>query len=221
MVSPYYQDKWVTICHGDCLESGETLCGYYGEVDLAIADFPFRHDKTLANFVASASMGLLVEGGNLLIIDNPHNLFRYANAFNEFTLRNEISLIRNREFCPAWHLGFKHNNALLLCKDDVKTLWNGNTINHRHTFPDVMEDCHKPYKGHPEAIGIEWAKMMIILLSRENSIVVDWFAGSGTFAEACSLLKRRYIGIEIEEKYCEIAAKRCCQEVMELVANGV
>ena len=29
------------------------------------------------------------------------------------------------------------------------------------------------------------------------------------------------IGIEIEEKYCEIAAKRCCQEVMEFQEQGV
>jgi len=215
-MKPYYQDKWVTIYHGDCREILPQLPELYGQVDLAIADFPFKHDKPLADFVADASEGLLVDGGNLLVIDNPHNLFKSANAFSAFILRNEIVLVRKREFCPAWHLGFKHNNALLLYKGDAKGIWYGNVINHRHTFADVMVDCHKPYKKHPEAIDIKWAELMTNLLSREHSIVVDWFCGSGTFAEVCSRMNRSYIGFEIEERYCEIAARRCSQEVMEL-----
>ena len=48
------------------------------------------------------------------------------------------------------------------------------------------------------------------------SIVLDPFLGSGTTALACQLLGRRCIGIEIEEKYCEIAANRCQQMVFKL-----
>jgi DNA modification methylase len=38
--------------------------------------------------------------------------------------------------------------------------------------------------------------------------LTDLFLGSGTTAVACEKLNRRWIGIEIEEKYCEIAKKR-------------
>jgi len=46
----------------------------------------------------------------------------------------------------------------------------------------------------------------------ENGVVFDPFLGSGTTAVACERLNRRWIGIEIEEKYCEIAKERIQRE---------
>ena len=52
--------------------------------------------------------------------------------------------------------------------------------------------------------------------SKEFELVLDPFLGSGTTAVACERLKRRWIGIEIEEKYCEIAKKRIEAERRQL-----
>ena len=48
-----------------------------------------------------------------------------------------------------------------------------------------------------------------------DGLILDPFLGSGTTCFSAKKLNRFSIGIEIEEKYCEIAARRCSQEVME------
>jgi len=54
------------------------------------------------------------------------------------------------------------------------------------------------------------------LFGYKSNLILDPFLGSGTTCYCAKKLNRRSIGIEIEEKYCEIAANRCRQEVMEL-----
>jgi len=55
---------------------------------------------------------------------------------------------------------------------------------------------------------------LINTYSNIGDLILDPFLGSGTTAYCAKKLNRKCIGIEIEEKYCEIAAKRCCQTVM-------
>ena len=59
----------------------------------------------------------------------------------------------------------------------------------------------------------------IISWSNPNDLILDPFLGSGTTCYCAKKLNRYSIGIEIEEKYCEIAARRCCQEVMDFSDN--
>lgn len=69
---------------------------------------------------------------------------------------------------------------------------------------------------HPAVFPPGLAKWLIGGFSVPAQIVVDPFMGSGTTLRAAKDLGRKAIGIEIEERYCEIAARRMGQEVLRL-----
>lgn len=72
--------------------------------------------------------------------------------------------------------------------------------------PDNGHPCPKP--------EIAWRWLATKLVVDEDQLFIDPFMGSGTTLRAAKDLGRRAIGIEIEERYCEIAAKRLSQSVM-------
>lgn len=74
----------------------------------------------------------------------------------------------------------------------------------------------KEKKVHPFQKPMELVKMLVEFGSCKSEIVFDPFCGSGTTCKAAQELGRRYIGIDISEKYCEIARQR-----LEAVDTGV
>ncbi len=69
---------------------------------------------------------------------------------------------------------------------------------------------------HPCPRKLEHVEFIISEMSRKNEIVLDPFIGSGTTAVACEKLGRKWIGIEISEKYCEIAKQRIKAEADQI-----
>jgi site-specific DNA-methyltransferase (adenine-specific) len=85
------------------------------------------------------------------------------------------------------------------------------------TIPTSMQSATLPdpsSKKHPCPKPTAWMRWSVALASHESEIVLDPFSGSGTTLVAAKELGRRAIGIEIEERYCEIAANRLRQGVL-------
>ena len=82
--------------------------------------------------------------------------------------------------------------------------------------PNRLNQSH----GHPSEKPVEAIMVLVDSLSDEGEIVLDPFTGSGTTGVACVKTNRRFIGIEIEERYCEIAARRIEYEASHLFAEA-
>lgn len=74
-------------------------------------------------------------------------------------------------------------------------------------------------EGHPCPKPLEWMTWLVERTSIPGETVLDPFMGSGSTLVAAKLLGRRAIGIEIEERYCEVAVQRLAQGVLPLEAT--
>ena len=85
-----------------------------------------------------------------------------------------------------------------------------------HVIPGRMMDADGGGKqaDHPCPRKLNHVAWLVRWWSAPADLVLDPFMGSGTTLVAAKNLGRKAIGIEIEEKYCEIAAKRLAQEVL-------
>lgn len=107
--------------------------------------------------------------------------------------RKRDSSIKQREYFPIEEIGYRLN------------VWN---IANGFGNEEITE--------HPAAFPLSLATDHIRSWSNPDDLVLDPFSGSGTTCLAAKELGRRWLGIEIEPKYCAIAERRMAQEVLPL-----
>lgn len=223
-MKPYYQDASVTIYHGDCREVLPTL----EPVDLVLTDPPYN--------------AINRETGGLRVIDKgaadsaPINIPELAAAF--MALAPSVYVWCSDEQFTEWTVALKQSGATTR----VCAWWKSNPspMNGEHLWLSAMElcvfgrrhgatfnqHCEAPVwrgpiaqgNGHPTPKPLWLMHKLIGASSAVGGTVLDPFMGSGTTLRAAKDLGRTAIGIELDERYCEIAARRCSQETLDLGA---
>jgi len=226
-MTPYYEHAGITIYHGDCREILPMI-----QADVLVCDPPYG--VNLGNHAAATeTRGWLAKGRYASYEDTPENFHAIVVPALEVALgcvkRGLIFAsgtgLRSLPpydalggvFLPAgmgrscW--GFQNHAfcALYGTAPDLHTGAKPTGIQSTEAADRVEHPCPKPYG---------WMTWAVLLTSRVGEVVLDPFCGSGTTLQAAKNLSRRAIGIEIDERYCEIAARRLAQEVLPLEVVG-
>jgi site-specific DNA-methyltransferase (adenine-specific) len=222
-VKPYYDDGTVTIYHGDAREIAPMIVADVVITDppygiglvakttgstLPVASTLYRDDpEHVRELIVHVVVPLIERVGRALIFPGPNMMFAYPEPRAVGCAYMPRGTGRS-----AW--GFQLSHPIFYYgKDPYLQDGRGGRPNGFWDTPIRGE-----VDGHPCPKPIKWMRWAVERASRPGEIVLDPFVGSGTTIVAARERGRRVIGIEIEERYCEIAAQRCAQDVLDFAA---
>lgn len=229
-MTPYYDDGTVSIYHADALE---LLPALSDRVDLLLTDPPFfmpaQHYSSRSQWQRTWGDTAILGRwwSSVLDVVLPH-LRPTASAF-AFCDDESYPV-----FYPEFYRRFDQLAAIVWDKGKIGM---GAPWRHCHEFvisarwkdskwcgsggqPDILRHGSVPSTDrlHPVDKPMSLLGELLRTSTDPGDIVLDPFVGGGSTLEAAKSHGRRAIGIEIEERYCEIAAKRLAQEVLDLGA---
>jgi len=116
-------------------------------------------------------------------------------------------------FTPVGHIVFSKSYSsaqrfLRYAHESAYVLAKGRPELPANPISDVQPWHYSGNHSHPTEKSVDTLKPLLETFTKPGDIVLDPFAGSGSSLVAASLLQRRYIGIELEAKYCELARRR-------------
>lgn len=209
--APYYDDGIVTIYHGDCRDILPSLTA-----DVLVTDPPYgiayKSGKTreaLADSIAgdedtSLRDDLLARWGD-----------RPALVFGTWRIPRPAGTHTRLVWDTKGALGMGNLSVPWKPSDqEIYVLGYGfagpRTSNVLRVAP--VQSTARNGRHHPHEKPV--ALMRMLLEKCPPGVVLDPFAGSGSTLVAAKLLGRRAVGVELDERYCEIAARRLAQGVL-------
>jgi len=115
--------------------------------------------------------------------------------------------------CPSFPKPFEY--IMVFAKDNMKLQYKGETdltnkqfINWAFSIWNITGETKMKEIGHPAMFPVEIPYRLIKMLSWKDATVLDIFNGAGTTGVACEQLGRKYIGIELSKKYCDLTVDR-------------
>lgn len=237
-MSIYYQDDSVTLYHGDSTEimagMGDasvkailtdppyterthskarkklTSSSTSAEIHAGITSFTGITDEDLESILAEC--GRVSQGWVVATLD-----YRHAVKFDSappaglkcqrvgvWVKTNPTPQITGDRPAQGWEaIAYLH-------KEKGRSKWNGGGKNGNYVTPIAAPE------GHPTAKPLSMLRDWVNLFSDPGDTILDPFAGSGTTLRAAVDNGRKAIGIELNEAYCELIAKRLSQQAFDL-----
>lgn len=208
-----YPDDFVNkVVQGDCLELFKLVpdCS----IDLVFTDPPYglnkegiKNDADLTLFYKA-----LTECYRVLKKDSFFITFFSTKFLPELFKNNPFHYFWQFVlYCPEGRvispIGFTRFMSCFVFKKGNPKIIQRNTDIFVDT-PGKMVEPDEGYIDHPTPKPKHFIKALLKMFSKEGDIVLDPFIGSGSTAVACLQLNRKFIGFEIEEKYCKLAMER-------------
>lgn len=189
-----------TLYCGDCLEILPTL----GKVDAVVTDPPYGIGFKYASYDDTLDRWYY-------LMDRVVPLCRAAA---QFVIMPSCAIKRlpywyerhRPDWIVAWHKGSPGHAAAIGFNDwEPHVAW-GRPDRPMHDF--FSTPCGFDDNGHPCPKPEGYARWLVSRAAAHGQTILDPFMGSGTTGVACAKLGRKFIGIEIEPKYFDIACRR-------------
>ena len=193
---PYYQDDYTTIYHGDCREIVPQL----GKFDLLLTDPPYG----LA--MSGGTWGKKMDATYSKWDAEPVDVLPFVKVCERSIVwgGNYFELPPSRCFL-IW------KKPLFPTMADCEMAWTSMDANTKLIELGRSPDGKQHHPTQKPLALMKWC----ITLAGDVQTILDPFMGSGTTLRAAKDLGRKAVGVEMEERYCEIAANRCRQEVLD------
>lgn len=221
-MKPYYEDSLVTLYHGDCRDVLPSLAPDC----LVVSDPPYgmNYNTDSRRFSGGAGGDKRYGSGSAARpIANDAEPFDPAPfldfpsvvlwGFNHFAARVPVGTVL------VWVKKKEHRLGSFLSDAELAWVKGGCGVYVRYVPGDGRWDLAEGdlARAHPAQKPLAVMTWSIEAAGAEG-VILDPFAGVGTTLRAAKNLGRSAIGIEIEERYCEVAAQRLSQEVLDLGA---
>ena len=207
----YYEDSAVTIYHGDCREILPTL----PKCDLVLTDPPYGIDYDSSHSKYHNGIARAKVAGDAQPFDASH-----LPRLGECILWGGNCFFSSLPPSTRWLVWCKTmRDDANIRQADFEMAWT-NCLRRSRIFHHLWIGAYKASESgvraeHPTQKPIE-VMAWCLNLKPDANLILDPYMGSGTTLRAAKNLGRRAIGIELDEKYCEIAARRMQQECLPL-----
>lgn len=219
--------KKFELWHGDCLELMKNIPD--GAVDLVLTDPPYgmafksnhrkekyneiQNDKSLEwlERYISECYRVLKNNSAIYCFCSWHNVDVFKQAIEKkFKVKNILIWEKNNTSMGDLKGSYAPKYEMIIFAHKGRKLLNG------FRYADIIKANRTGNKNHPTEKPVDLLEKFIKNSSDENAVVFDGFMGSGSCGVACVNTNRRFIGIELDEGYFNIAKKRIEEAVNDL-----